>query len=183
MIKNLEQLRDENDIKLVTDLFEKCLGKSKDEIKQIFLDGGIEIDDECAKESYELLKGITPIEDTALASASGGEGGMTDGVDLAEANCESTNGVLPQGARREIDRAIQALEMKKAITELEVISLMIQDIIDDLKELVAGPYDKYPFKRQVTRIILRVAILPADRYKDIAMACLTEAQRITSAES
>ena len=183
MINNLDQLRDEKGYKVVADLFEKCLGKSKEEIKQIFLDAGIEIDDECAKESYELLKGITPIEDAALTSASGGEGGLTDSVDLAEANCESINGVLPQGARREIDRAIQALEMKKAITELEIVSLAIQGIIDDLKELVAGPYDKYPFKREVTRIILRIVILPADRYRDIAIACLTEAQRITSAES
>lgn len=190
MISNLDQLRDENDFNLVADLFKKCLGKTKEEIKQIFLDAGIEIDDECAKEGYEFCKRITPVDDATLKNASGGEietigVGSNDTPDMNLGG--ATNGVLPPRAKNMLDMAIESLEKMANNTEMELCILLIRGVIDDLKELMARPYNRDPFKDELTRIEIRTALLPTNNrnlmHKDNAVHFIGQAQRITYEES
>ena len=170
MINTLEEMYQEIKYEELVELFEKCSSKNKEEIIQIFKEKGYEISDDFASECLKCYEALTPIDDIDLSNVAGGNGG---------------NGCLPGSARIELELAIKGLERYKKGATLELTIDIAQGIIDDLKELMAKPYDKIPFKNELVRIEIRVGFLPMvkNNGKDIALRSIAEAQRITSYES
>ena len=170
MINSLEELYKKVSEEELIDLFEKCLSKSKSEIIEVFKEKGYEINDDLASECKKCYESIVPIDDSDLACVAGGS---------------TENGCLPGSARIALEIAIKGLEKYKTGATLELIIDIAQGIIDDLKDLMARPYDKIPFKNELTQIEIRVGFLPLvkNNGKDIALEAIAEAQRITHLES
>ena len=170
MINNIEELYENSLGKELTGLFEKCLTKNKDEIIDIFKENGYEISDEFANECCNYCKEVEPVNEADLVYIAGGS---------------DEGGCLPFSARGCLERAIKGLEKYKSGATVEIIADVAQAIIDDLKDLLQRPYDKIPFKKELSQIEIRVAFLPLvhNNGKDIALRNITEAQRITSRES
>lgn len=169
MINNLEEMYQKIQYDELIDLFGECISKNKDEIIQIFKDKGYEISGDFASECLKCYEVVTPIDDSDLACVAGGS---------------EENGCLPASARIELEIAIKGLEKYKAGATLELIVEIVQGIIDDLKDLMARPYDKIPFKNELSQIEIRVGFLPhVNNGKEMALRCIANAQRITSHES
>ena len=169
MINNLEEMYQKIQYDELIDLFEECASKNKDEIIQILKERGYEISDDCALEYLKCYEAVTPIDDSDLVSFAGGNEG---------------NGCLPSSARIQLELAIKGLEKYKSGATVELIVEIAQGIIDDLKDLLSRPYEKAPFKNELTQIEIKVGFLPhVNNGQDIALRCIAEAQRITSRES
>ena len=170
MINTLEEMYQQIPNEKLIDLFVECKSKNKGEIIETFKESGYEISDDLASECLKCYEVVTPIDDSDLANVAGGS---------------EENGCLPSSARIELELAIKGLEKYKTGATLELIIDIAQGIIDDLKDLMARPYDKIPFKNELTQIEIRVGFLPLvkNNGKDIALEAIAEAQRITHLES
>ena len=169
MINNLEELYEKTSSEELIDLFVECSSKNKSEIIGFLKEKGYEISDDFASEILKCYDSIIPIDDSDLAYASGGSEG---------------SGCLPASARNRLEIAIKGLNKYKQGISSEIVKEIVQSIIDDLNSLLAKPYDKIPFNKELSRIEIRVAFLPhGNNGKDMALRNIAEAQRITSRES